>query len=113
MLRSQIKEVLTNPEKLADWPHTTIYHEFLAARNVPGEQSLRDEAMLFVAAGTDTVSHALSVGTLNVLNNPAMHARLRAEIMKAWPNLEDRPRYEALENLPYLVRPILSRKRSD
>lgn len=103
MLRSQIKEVLANPEKLADWPHPTIYHEFLASRDVPGEQSLRDEALLFVNAGTDTISDALSVGTLNVLGNPDIYTRLRAELTQAWPNLEDKPRYEVLENLPYLV----------
>ena len=110
MLRSQIKEVLAHPEKLADWPRPTIYHEFLASRDVPGEQSLRDEALLFVNAGTDTVSDTLSVGTLNILGNPTVYKRLCAELIQAWPNLEDRPRYEDLENLPYLVRlcPFLS-----
>lgn len=107
-----MREVLTNPQSLVGSSHRTIYHEFFNAieehRIDISEQSLRDEALLFVNAGTDTVSDALSVGTLNVLDNPEVHAKLRDEILKAWPKLDEPPRYEELENLPYLVRTSLN-----
>ena len=106
MLESQVREVLQHPETLADAPHPIIYHELLredAGRKRPSEMSLRDEAGLLVSAGTDTVSNASTVGFLNLLTNKDIYDKLRDEIWKAWPNLEDRPRYEQLERLPYLV----------
>lgn len=103
-----MREVLSNPQSLVGSSHQTIYHEFLKAidegRLKISEQSLQDEALLLVNAGSDTVSDALSVGTLNVLDNPEVHAKLRDEILKAWPKLDEPPRYEELEDLPYLVR---------
>lgn len=62
--------------------------------------------MLFVNAGTDTVSDALSVGTLNVLDNPEVHTKLRDEILKAWPKLDEPPHYEELEQFLYIVHPL-------
>lgn len=107
MIKLQVREVLTNPQSLVGSSHRTVYHEFLKAIDESqlniSEQSLRDEALLFINAGTDTVSDALSVGTLNILDNPEVHAKLREEILKAWPKLDAPPRYEELENLPYLV----------
>lgn len=107
MFKVQVREVITNPQSLAYSSHQTIYHEFFRAieehRLDISEQSLRDEALLFVNAGTDTVSDALSVGTLNVLDNPEVYAKLQDELTKMWPRLDEPPRYEVLENLPYLV----------
>jgi hypothetical protein len=40
-----------------------------------------------------------------VLQNPQVRQRLEAELREAWPVLEEIPRYEVLEKLPYLVRP--------
>lgn len=40
-----------------------------------------------------------------VLQNPHIRQRLEAELREAWPVLEEVPRYEVLEKLPYLVRP--------
>ena len=100
-------EVHTNPDSLADAPHPTIYHAFLAnkdERSAPTEADLRDEALVYVHAGTDTSSDAFAAGILGVLDNPAVCARLQAELDAAWPVLEARPRYETLEALPYLVR---------
>lgn len=107
MIKKQVREMLTNPQSLVGSSHETIYHEFYKAieehRLVISEQSLRDEALVFVIAGTDTVSDALAVGTLNVLDNPEIHTKLRDELVQAWSRLDERPRYEVLENLPYLV----------
>ena len=43
-----------------------------------------------------------------VLQNPQVHRRLETELRGAWPVLEEIPRYEVLEKLPYLVRFPLS-----
>ena len=101
----QVHDVLHNPDALAHAPHKTVYHAFLAHEPVPSEAELRDEALVYVHAGTDTSSDALAAGTLHVLDSPAIHARLRAELDAAWPRLAERPRWEDLEALPYLVRP--------
>lgn len=107
MIKMQVKEVLQNPETLQDAPHPIIYHELLdetRGREIPTESSLRDEALLLVSAGTDTVSNASITGTMHVIANRNIYTTLQAEIRAVWPNLEERPRYETLERLPYLVR---------
>jgi hypothetical protein len=40
----------------------------------------------------------------HVLHNPQVQQRLEAELREAWPILEEIPRFEVLEKLPYLVR---------
>ena len=111
MIRMQVKEVLQHPEALQDAPHPIIYHELLHEthdRKIPTESSLRDEAVLLVAAGTETVSNAAIVGTMHVIANRNIYTRLRTELREAWPNLEERPRYETLERLVYLVGSLIS-----
>ena len=106
MIKMQVKEVLQHPETLRDAPHPIIYHELLKevhGRKIPTESSLRDEAVLLVAAGTETVSNAAIVGTMHIIANRNIYTRLQTELREAWPNLEERPRYEALERLVYLV----------
>ncbi|KAJ3527813.1 hypothetical protein NM688_g8076 [Phlebia brevispora] len=105
MIRDQVRQVLVQPETLQDAPHPIIYHELLDekhGRKKPTESSLRDEAVLLVAAGTDTVSNASAVGTVHILGNRRIYAKLQDELKAAWPILEERPRYETLESLPYL-----------
>lgn len=60
--------------------------------------------MLLVNAGVDTVSNSLLVAMVNIVDNRIIYERLKAELREAWPKLEERPRYEDLESLPYLVR---------
>lgn len=104
MLEDQIKEVKSDPQSLADHPHPTIYHEFLKdPKNTPSDLALRDEAVLYTTAGSDTVSDSFTVGAVNVVGNPEIHAKLVNELMSAWPSLEDTPRFEVFEKLPYLV----------
>lgn len=110
MLRDQVERVLAHPEVLNSASHPTIFHELVSGekgREVPSQPELEDEALLMVAAGTDTSSNVLSLATVHILSNPDIHAKLKDELIKAWPDLHDAPRYEDLENLPYLVRNIL------
>ena len=107
MLDSQVDEVLGNPDSLQSLSHPIIYHHLLKPQkeyNVPSALSLKDEALLLVNAGVDTVSNALIVGVVKVLENREMYERLQEELRGAWPRLEERPKYEELESLPYLVR---------
>ena len=60
---------------------------------------------LLVFAGSDTGGNVLSSGLIRILDNPGVHRRLKQELQEAWPSLENKPRYEDLEKLPYLVCP--------
>ncbi|KAI0084581.1 cytochrome P450 [Irpex rosettiformis] len=105
MLRDQVEEILAHPEVLESAPHPTIFHELVSGENgrqIPPKLELEDEAFLMVFAGTDTSSSTLAVATVYILQNPQVHARLKEELLKVWPNLQDIPRYEDLESLPYL-----------
>ncbi|EKM57594.1 uncharacterized protein PHACADRAFT_206486 [Phanerochaete carnosa HHB-10118-sp] len=96
MLGTQIREIFANPQSLANSDHSTIYHEFVKAKDqsILTEEAFLDEGFLFF--------NALTVGTLHVLDDPQMYAKLMKELLEAWPRLDDRLRYETLENLPYL-----------
>jgi hypothetical protein len=64
-----------------------------------------DEAGILLGTGADSTAVALMVAAHFVLQNPQIRQRLEAELREAWPVLEEIPRYEVLEKLPYLVRP--------
>lgn len=107
MLDDQVDEVLANPDSLQSISHPIIYHELLnpqKGHKIPSALSLKDEALLLVNAGVDTVSNTLIVGIINVLENREVYEKLKAELREAWPNMEDKKKFEELENLPYLVR---------
>lgn len=97
-----------NPQILSDYPYPTIYHEYLRdEKNAPSVVQLRDEAVFLVTAGTDTTGDALTVGIINVISRPHTLAKLLEELYSVWPYLEDVPRLEVLEKLPYLVRSVI------
>ncbi|KAH9174685.1 putative P450 monooxygenase [Lactarius sanguifluus] len=108
ILAAQIDAVLRNPSELKLAAHPIIYHALLSpeankGRPLPSRQSLMDEAGILLGAGADTVGVALTTITHHVLHNPATLERLRSELRAAWPVLENVPRYEMLEKLPYLT----------
>lgn len=108
LLAAQIDAILRDPSELTLAAHPIIYHALLSpeankGRPLPSRQSLLDEAGILLGAGADTTGVALTTITHHVLHNPATLQRLRAELREAWPVLENAPRYETLENLPYLT----------
>ena len=108
MLSNQVIDVTAHPESLTNAAHPIIYHALLNPKNgidVPSFASLRDEALLLVFAGTDTASNTLTLGTVHVLSDPFILARLTIELRDAWPQLDTIPPYEVLDGLPYLVSP--------
>lgn len=110
LLTEQVDAILRDPTELTLTPHPIIYHALLSpeankGRPLPSRQSLLDEAAIHLGAGADSTGVTLMVTAHYVLQNPQVRQRLEAELREAWPILEETPRYEVLEKLPYLVRP--------
>jgi hypothetical protein len=110
MYMNQIDEILRNPGSLENTPHKIIYHSLLdpdanKGRPLPSRLSLRQEAGALLNAGSDSTSISATTITYHVLHNPKVQQRLVKELRTAWPVLEEVPRYEVLEKLPYLASP--------
>src|SRR6266702_304812 len=110
MLKDQIDEILRNPASLENGSHKTIYHSLLdpdanKGRPLPSRLSLYQEAAAVLGAGSDSTSIAATVISYHVLHNPEVQRRLVNELRRSWPVLEEVPRYEVFEKLPYLASP--------
>ncbi|KAF8271918.1 putative P450 monooxygenase [Lactarius quietus] len=108
LLAAQIDAILRDPSELTHATHPTIYHALLSpeankGRPLPSRQSLLDEAGILLGAGADSAGVALTTTAYHVLHNQEVLQRLRTELRAAWPALENVPRYEILEKLPYLT----------
>ncbi|KAI0044375.1 putative P450 monooxygenase [Auriscalpium vulgare] len=107
-MRKQIDDIVRNPSELENAPHQIVYHALLdpaahKGRPLPSKLSLFHEAQVLLSGGTDTVGITLTVVMYNVVRTPAVQERLQAELRAAWPVLDETPRYEDLEKLPYLT----------
>ncbi|KAI9459862.1 putative P450 monooxygenase [Lactarius psammicola] len=108
MLLDQIDEILRNPASLKNASHKIIYHSLLdpnanKGRPLPSRLSLYHEALALFGAGSDTTAIAATTISYHVLHNPEVQQRLVNELRTAWPVLEEVPRYEVFEKLPYLA----------
>ena len=109
LLVIQVREVTATPYSALEAPHKTIFNELLNPV-VPeskklNTRSLYEEAQSLVFSGTDTVANTLMMGIFHLLEQPALVARLKEELLEVWPILEnDAPKLEELEKLPFLVR---------
>ncbi|KAF4626931.1 hypothetical protein G7Y89_g11222 [Cudoniella acicularis] len=108
LLGAQVNEVVKNPEVLQDSPHRIIYHELLSPKAskgapLPSAGSLYEEAQALMFGGGDTVGNTLMLGTFHLLGSPLLVQRLKKELKAAWPILEDPPKLEELEKLPFLT----------
>nr|URT29637.1 AmpG [Beauveria felina] len=65
-------------------------------------QRLTEEGFSLFAAGTETVSWALTVATYHLLTKPAMLAKLTEEVNSVVDSSGELPTWTALEKLPYL-----------
>lgn len=90
-----------------DAAHPTIFKELVHSNLPPEEKTLerlRHEAQVIVGAGGETMQHAASVGICHVLLNEEILARLKKELLLAWPDLDSLPpSLQELEQLPYLT----------
>lgn len=108
MITDQIDEILRDPGSLENAPHRIIYHSLLdpdanKGRPLPSRLSLRHEAAALLGAGSDSTAITATTTLYHVLHNPEIQQRLVKELRTAWPVLEEVPRYEVLEKLPYLT----------
>jgi cytochrome P450 len=106
----QINAILRDPSSLKNASHRIIYHSLLdpdanKGRPLPSKLSLWHEAGALFSAGSDTIAVAATTISHHVLHNPQVHRRLITELRTTWPVLDDVPRYEVLEKLPYLASP--------
>lgn len=67
-------------------------------------QRVRDEALIILAAGTETTARVLTIGFFHIYRNPSILQKLRDEIRQVMPQPTDRVPLARLEQLPYLVR---------
>lgn len=72
---------------------------------VPSFQELVDEAIILLAAGTETTAIALTFATYHVLAAPRVRAAVEAELATLSRDDNGRLPYQAIESLPYLVLP--------
>lgn len=110
-IKQQVMELSSNPEELKKLPHsTTIWNELLRPElhpdgRVPVPGSLFEESQALLFGGSDTTGVTLMHGTFYILKDVEVYQRLKAELQKAWPVLDEAPSQATLETLPYLVRP--------
>lgn len=109
-LRSQVQKLTTDPEHLKTLPHsTTIWNELLRPElhpdgKIPDSGSLFEESQALMFGGADTTGTTLMHGTFELLHEPEVLKKLKAELQEAWPDVAQNPPLSVLEPLPYLVR---------
>lgn len=84
----------------------TIFHGILDSNMPDNEKStkrLKEEAFVLVGAGTDTTASTLGALTYELLTNPRILSKLKAELKEAIPDPSELASIARLEGLPYLV----------
>lgn len=85
--------------------HPTVFHEILSSNLPPAELTLnrlQNEAMSLVGAGDHTTKWAFTVATFHIIDNPAVHRKLKEELIAAIPDPATIIPWIELEKLPYL-----------
>lgn len=103
-----IDDILRNPSVCKEVSHPTIFGRFLNHDPSKGQallprETLIQEAMGFIMAGSIEMSTALAYGTFHVLNDPEVYQRLVKELIVVCPDPNNVVGFEILERLPYLV----------
>ena len=70
---------------------------------MPAVDDIKDEAYGILAAAADTTGNGMTVAAYNVVKNPEIYEKLRAELKTAFPESNSRLSFVELERLPYLV----------
>ncbi|KAL1647796.1 hypothetical protein SLS58_002597 [Diplodia intermedia] len=86
----------------------TIFSELLDPENndgwpIPTSWQLKDECYSFLAAAADTTGNAMSTACYHTLANRDIYARLKSELVIAFPDASQKLDFVALEKLPYLT----------
>ncbi|KAL9124190.1 MAG: hypothetical protein Q9217_006456 [Psora testacea] len=101
---NEMKASLAQGKK--DTEQRTIFYDILSNDQVrPQEKEtehLVTEAQAVVGAGTVTTAHTLSILVYHLLSNPDILARTQNELRALMADLDTKPRWQHLEQLPYL-----------
>ena len=84
----------------------TVFGDLLQSELQGSEKDparLADEAVAILGGGTETTTWALTVMTFHLLSQPAMLAKLSAELLTVVANKDEIPAWTILEKLPYLT----------
>jgi cytochrome P450 len=83
----------------------TIFHTILNASGVdaPPVDHIVDEAYGLTVAAAETTGNAMAMCAFHVLYNPNIYAKLRKELLEAFPNPTAPLDFLSLEKLPYLT----------
>jgi len=112
-INQQVGEILSamnkssfNAKEARGTDHATIFDDILASNLLTHELSfdrLTQEAFALTSAGMETVKSTMVLGIFHTLEQPAIHARLQAELADAMPDPTRIPSWVELEKLPYLT----------
>ncbi|KAF2685008.1 cytochrome protein [Lentithecium fluviatile CBS 122367] len=112
-IKQQVGEILSDMNKSSFGPketrgtdHATIFDDILAS-NLPTHElsfdRLTQEAFALTSAGMETVKSTMVMGIFHCLEQPAVLARLKAELTDSIPVPNTIPSWVELEKLPYLT----------
>lgn len=103
-LKDLIERTRTGEKKTT---HRTVFEEMLDGYADPHPEDLVHEAVSVVGAGMHTTRWILCVGALEVARNPEVASKLAQELKEAIPDVNGSLSYQEMENLPYLVWPLV------
>ncbi|KAF8165173.1 cytochrome P450 [Crassisporium funariophilum] len=95
-------------ESVDGLPDFTICHSlmdpsFFRRHQISSSQSLLDEALSLLQAGSDTVGNTCTLGTFYILNDKIVHSKLVEELRSIWPDPDECIDLAVLQTLPYLT----------
>ena len=100
----EVKASISRGEKPSG--QTTIFYDVLTHDDVrPQEKEtdhLQDEAQVVIGAGTVTTAHILAIITYHIISNPSILSKLQEELATCMSQTQGRPKWQQLEQLPYL-----------
>jgi cytochrome P450 len=112
-IRNQVQQILSQMNKptvgtkdFRGSGQDTIFDEMLASKTPSSELThdrLSQEAIGLTTAGVETVKATMTYAIYHCLEDPAVGARLKAELVEAIPNPAVIPPWVELEKLPYLT----------
>jgi cytochrome P450 len=111
-VEQQSREAIQKSKSARSGQSARTIYDALTDSSVPAEERtmerLRDEGMVVLSAGTETTARVLSMGAFYIYRDEHILRKLREELEKALPTLDENLSWTQLEKLPYLVRRIFS-----
>jgi cytochrome P450 len=107
MVENHVRTAITDhSSKKAFGGHKTIFSSILESDLPDSEKSvsrLKDEAVVLIGAGSDTIKQTLTIASFHVLSDVEVERKLVEELVKAMPDRDGTLTWAELEGLPYLT----------